>query len=294
MGGIAQAIGGIFGAGGQGGSFTAQQSPDLVNGIAGSTAAVNGVYGQQQNLAAQLQQQMLGQGPNLANALLHQANNQNIAQSAGLMASQQGINPALAAKQGANMAGQLGQQSAAQASTNRMQQQLGAQQQLGGVYNQMANQQLGLNQTQEQALGQQNNVNSNMAQANMQGQQKGMSGLLGGAASVLGLANGGMVPEHLQAMAQHLGYGGQLAEAGGHVAANNSDQKAEVSGDSLKNDKIPAMLSEHEIVIPREVAMAEDAPEKAAEFVAKIKGKKKGGEEDDFKAALKRGMKERK
>lgn len=60
---------------------------------------------------------------------------------------------------------------------------------------------------------------------------------------------------------------GGLMKKGGNVKPKNAGQKAEVSGDSLKNDKIPAMLSSGEIVIPRHITMSDRAPEKAAAFV---------------------------
>jgi len=62
-------------------------------------------------------------------------------------------------------------------------------------------------------------------------------------------------------------YQGGLAATGGNVRAGDG-QKAEVKGDSLKNDKVPAMLSEGEIVLPRHITMSDRAPEKAAAFVA--------------------------
>lgn len=49
--------------------------------------------------------------------------------------------------------------------------------------------------------------------------------------------------------------------------------KAPVKGNSLANDKVPAMLSPKEIVIPRSITMADNAPEKAAAFVAAILAK---------------------
>lgn len=64
-------------------------------------------------------------------------------------------------------------------------------------------------------------------------------------------------------------YGG-LMSSGGKVNAPNSKEKATAKGNSYANDKIPAMLSEGEIVIPREITMSDRAPEKAAMFVAKI------------------------
>lgn len=47
-------------------------------------------------------------------------------------------------------------------------------------------------------------------------------------------------------------YKGGLAAKGGNVKAKGTSQKAVVSGDSLKNDKIPAELSEGEVVIDRD------------------------------------------
>jgi hypothetical protein len=45
-----------------------------------------------------------------------------------------------------------------------------------------------------------------------------------------------------------------------------------VPGDSAQNDTVPARLSPHEIVLPRSVAQAPNAPQKAAQFVGDIKG----------------------
>ena len=42
------------------------------------------------------------------------------------------------------------------------------------------------------------------------------------------------------------------------------------SGDHPANDRVPAMLSPGEIVLPRTVAQAEDAPERAADFVEAV------------------------
>lgn len=49
--------------------------------------------------------------------------------------------------------------------------------------------------------------------------------------------------------------------------------EAKVAGDSLKNDKVPALLSPKEIVLPRSVTLSEDAPARAAEFVAAVKAR---------------------
>lgn len=75
---------------------------------------------------------------------------------------------------------------------------------------------------------------------------------------------GGMNPGDAMAMAK------AIPMASGSVVPGT----AKVKGDSLKNDKVPALLSPKEIVLPRSVTMAKDAPQKAAEFVAAILAKK--------------------
>lgn len=67
---------------------------------------------------------------------------------------------------------------------------------------------------------------------------------------------------------------GGLANKGGHVAAKKPGQKAVKSGNSYDNDKIPAMLSEGEIVIPRSVMQSKDPARGAADFVAKCLAKR--------------------
>jgi hypothetical protein len=66
-----------------------------------------------------------------------------------------------------------------------------------------------------------------------------------------------------------------LMTSGGKVAAQNSKEKAVKSGDSLKNDKVPTLLSENEIVIPRHITMGANAPQKAAAFVQAVLNKRK-------------------
>lgn len=68
---------------------------------------------------------------------------------------------------------------------------------------------------------------------------------------------------------------GGLAEKGGPVKASSPEEKAEVPGDSYDNDKIDAKLSEHEIVLPREVTLSDDPVGNAARFVEKIISERK-------------------
>jgi hypothetical protein len=69
-------------------------------------------------------------------------------------------------------------------------------------------------------------------------------------------------------------YRGGLAAQGGNVKAGKG-QKAVKPDDSLSNDKIPTMLSEDEIVLPRSVTTHPMAPEKAAEFVRRTLANRK-------------------
>lgn len=62
---------------------------------------------------------------------------------------------------------------------------------------------------------------------------------------------------------------GGLAEKGGHVKASGPEEKAVASGNDYANDKIPAQLSEGEIVLPRSVTMSQDPVKAASEFVTK-------------------------
>jgi hypothetical protein len=97
-------------------------------------------------------------------------------------------------------------------------------------------------------------------------------------------ADSGMGAESGAASAQPAPDNGVMAAAkggmthdyrsGGKVAAKGGHEKAVVKGDSLKNDKIPAVLSEHEIVLPRSVVLSKDPISASAKFVQKILAKK--------------------
>lgn len=81
-----------------------------------------------------------------------------------------------------------------------------------------------------------------------------------------------------------------IAEAGKKVPG-----KANVKGDSLKNDTVPAKLEEGGIVIPRSVLDSDDPMKAGTEFLknALRKSGKKGNEESDFKKALQSAIKSR-
>lgn len=107
----------------------------------GGIANQSNVFNQQQGLANQLQAQSMGQGPNVAQNMLDQATGQNVANQAALMASQRGAgaNVGLLARQAAIAGGNIEQQAAGQGAIMRAQQQVAAQQALGGQQAQMAN-----------------------------------------------------------------------------------------------------------------------------------------------------------
>lgn len=205
----------------------------------------------QGDLAAALLAQSQGTGPNPAQAMLNQATNKNIQQGTGMIASQKGINPGLAARQATQMAGQANQQSAGQGAVMGAQQQLAAQQQLGNVY---AN------------MGQQNLQNQGLLNNALLGGAMGSQQINAGVASGNAQRNAGMIGGLLSGGGA-LGAAALAASSGAYVGG-----QARVAGDSPQNDTVHAMLSPGEIVIPRSKA---DDPEAAKEFVEHLLSMKK-------------------
>jgi len=72
-------------------------------------------------------------------------------------------------------------------------------------------------------------------------------------------------PPQKKGMFSNGGMSGANYKSGGHIPG-----KANVPGDSLKNDTVPIMVSPGEIVIPRSVLSTPDAPAQAAKFVAAV------------------------
>lgn len=298
----------------------------------------NQTYGQQQNLINQLQGEASGQGAgaSLAQNMLRQATDNNIKQGAGLIASQKGINPALAARLIAQNTGAANQNAAAQGANMGLQQQLAAQGQLGSLLSQQqgldtsqltnlygtqrgqdisstlgagglslqhegniinggnaqnttdVNASLGAQgldastaagtqragvdtnaQNASVAAGDQNAVTANNAtiagikEANHQGQvasEQIKSGVAAGNAAVA---------KDLTAGAVGGGAAAATKVALGAAHGGKIPGRAKHKGDDPRNDTIPADLSPGEVVIPRSAA---NDPEKAAAFVAALKG----------------------
>jgi hypothetical protein len=137
-----------------------------------------------------------------------------------------------------------------------------------------------MNAYNQNQVGMQSNMNNvNQAQAkNQQGfGEKVLGGVMGG------LGQTGMMGSLGKAFvggAQNAAHGGEIHEYGYHIGhmfeGGMADPmgvvagKAKYSGDTEKNDTVPAMLSPGEIVIPRSIAQHPQAPKKAASFVAQI------------------------
>ena len=257
------------------------------------------VYGQQNTLAQQLAAIASGQGPNPALEQLKQTTGQNIQQASGMIGSQKGINPALAARLAAQNAASANQTAAGQAATLSAQQQLAAREAQAGVLGTMGTQGIG-----QQGVLQGAAANMNSARAGVAGANSGaMGGIFGGLLSGLGgagakAATGGSAPVpawtggEIPAMNQggptsDLGMAlmGGMAEGGPVFAADGGvPGRADVPGDSPANDKVPAMLSPGEIVIPRSHA----TPEKAASFVEALQ--RRNGSGDGYAKVVKARM----
>lgn len=219
------------------------------------------VFQQQQQLAQQLQQQTLGQGPNPAQAQLTQNTSDNVQRQAALMAGQRGAsaNAGLTARSAANQGANIQQQATGQAATMQANQQLSAQQQLQQQQAQMAalsgqqvgQQQQGLQQAGNLALQGQSNVISGIT-----GQNQINAQTAAGNAANNGAIAGGLIGAAGAAMIPKKAHGGPIPG------------KAKVAGDSEKNDTVHAMLSPGEIVIPRSVVIR--GPDAVRAFAAHI------------------------
>lgn len=325
------------------------------------------IYANQQALALQLQKNMAGVGPNPAQTQYEQNAQQNINNAQGLIASQRGLNPALATRLGANAATNANQQAAGQASILQQNQQLGATQALSNLYGQQQQGNIGQQQLYVAPNTAAMQTNASVANANQQNAAGIVGGLLGAAGSgaTMFKAQGGEIaPQRFDMggavsslssgfgpQSQAGGYlnqgfgplgglggsggaalqkgfssfgvkapslpgssttpnsitGGSLAagEEGAPLAGGAADViaeagplaalaakggmmgknfkpggkvpgKASVAGDSYANDTVPAIVSPGEIVLPRSVTQAKDAPKKAAAFVQAILAKKQG------------------
>lgn len=217
-------VGGMLGlAGGQGGTGFSTQNGTNQQQIQGAYNGSQSAMGNQQGLLSALQGQnglgnqsqvynqlqgvVNGQGPNPAQAMLAQSTGQNVANQASLMAGQRGAgaNVGLMARQAGQQGGALQQQAAGQGASMQAQQALGALGQAGGMADTMASNQIGqtnanvaAQQNEQSILQGANNANNNiqgqLANTTLGGQQKMIGGVMNAAGGAAGLAAGGTVP----------------------------------------------------------------------------------------------------
>lgn len=253
-----------------------QNGANNANGMATNTA------GNQQNLVGNLQQQAEGFGPaaQLAQQQFNQNTQQGVQQMQGGLASNRGIDPALALRTGANNGSAMIQAGAGQAAQNRLQSQLGAVGELGGVLGQERAGDIGQEQAQTAMMnsaigGQQGNNNT------LNSQNLGLQGLYENASS--NDANNAQAGEALNAGAANQNaaltqkyIGGVSSGAGSLLAAFAADgadltkggfvdgPPKQFAGDDKRDDKKLIMAQDGEKVIPASIA---DDPEATAAFV---------------------------
>lgn len=105
----------------------------------------------------------------------------------------------------------------------------------------------------------------------------GSSGGAGGLSQMLGGAGGGLKGLGALVGLPGLAHGGPVTTPELTREKKVVPGKAVAKGDSYANDKVPAILSPGEIVLPRTVVNSPNAPEEAAKFVAALLAKKNHG-----------------
>lgn len=280
--------------------FAAAQQ-QFTNGAAGFNATqgqLGALSSAMQGQAGQLQQAASGVGPSLAQMQLQQATDQNVNQAAGTIASQKGIDPGLGARLVAQNQAGIQQQAAGQSAMTQLAQQQAAQQQLsnfrqaqGQILGQQQQGALSLaglgNQLYGTSAGAMNAQNQGIIQNSLGAQgitaqgkianqqaQTAASGINSGVAQANANTNGAIA-------GGLIGGAAQGAEAAFIPKAHGGPVGGQplVPGDSPKNDVVPIMASPEEIVLPRSVTMAKNAPDAAKKFVTDILAGKKGKDE---------------
>lgn len=264
------------------------QQASLMAGQRGAGANAGLIARQAGQQGAGIQQQAVGQAATL------QAQQQLAAQQA-LMQQQQALQQ--------TAAGQINNQIGAQnnltnANLNNQGQVLGAQGQF--------------NSSQVSNYGNQNSANASTAAGNANRNGQLLGGVLNGIGAALPLLNqGGQVPDHLAHVSNvyHDGKVPAMVSPGEKYLSPEEAQKvasgkksiskagetikgkAQVKGDSIKNDTVKKDLESGGVVIPRSVM---DNPKKAQQFLVDALAKHSKVEENDFHAALKKAISKRK
>lgn len=242
-------------------------------------------------------------------------------QQANLYSQNRALNPGLAARLAGNTGANAQMHAASDAGIQQAQQQLAAQQLLGGLYS-----------SQQQAQNQAGQINADIGKGNQSTHGTFIGGILNGlsagGAHAATKAHGGMIEgnDHIQALSQimygnsspaplHANQGGKVPvlvspgerylnpqeaeqvasqQANPITAGEKIQGQAKVKGDSLKNDVVPKALDEGGVVIPRSVMMGENPEKEAAKFVAKALAEHGKSPEGEFRNALQRVVQGRK
>lgn len=261
---------------------TTMNQYDYGSGIQQGQDRQSGTYGAQNDLLNTYKNMIAGNGPSVANTQLQQSLAQNQANQAGAVASARGINPFLQSRMILNNGANLSQQAAGQAALNRVQEQLGA---MSGASNLLGQQQTG-NLGLYTAANSANQSQNALALQNQQGQQNlaqktaaenAQNKIDVAKANASGNAQTTAATEAMVGNAAS-GAGGSML-AGGLAAAHGAVVPGHAAhpGNDSRNDTVDAKLSPEEIVLPRSITMAEDAPDKAYDFVKDILMKRKKG-----------------
>lgn len=180
--------------GSQSKQFSSQAAP-MASAALGGPAAINtaqsdATRAQQNALVGQLQQQAAGTGPSLAAGILKQGTDRTLAGQAALAATQGATNPALAQRQLALGAVTQNQQLAQATAQQRMQDQINAQNQLGGVLSGVRSADIGQATDQAQLQQQSNLANlANQQQVNIANQGATIGVNQNNAQNALGFGN---------------------------------------------------------------------------------------------------------
>ncbi len=249
-------------------------------------------------------------GPSLAELQLTGATDRNAAQAASLVASQRGLNPGAGARMALNAQTDANQAAVGQAAILRAQEQQGAQALLAQTLSGQRGQDL---QTSQQGAGlfaTGSSLAGTLRGQDLQNQQETQrinAATEAGNADRAAGVNRTQIAADQNEQARNDKQQAALAQGAAAALAQKSTQvddshdlndvpdspdgdytidgfstggavpgKPRVARDSPTNDTVPAKLSPGEIVLPLSIVNAEDAPERAAEFVAAILRQRKG------------------
>ena len=243
----------------------------------GALEGSRGVGAEQAALAEALRAQAEGRGPSLAQMQYQRALEASQAAAASQLASARGLSPAQA--QRLLITRQAGAQAAAasQSAQLRLQEQQAAQAALGNLLGQRRQQELLGGQLAAGLYGTAGSLGTQQAvtQAELDQRAKGMVLGYGKEQQEIEQRRSGAVAGAGAAGAQAAFTAAAKAARGREMPAREIPGKAKFKGDTRSNDTVPALLSPGEIVLPRSVAQADDAPEKAKDFVSAIKKQKR-------------------